>query len=108
MQLGALIKRLDETGDRSTTLDALGDVVLLAEVEGMGARYGETAGEYVAGAARRFAAQAEAEDWLSLTTPLDRSDDPGRSALAHMVRWALRLDAQAAPPLRGPDERPVS
>lgn len=93
MQLGALMGHLAIEDDAVHALVALGNLALFAEVQAMGERYGESAGEYVANAARRFAAQGSDEDWLSLMTIMERSRDPGHAALEQMLRWALKRDA---------------
>ena len=45
-------------------------------------------------AARRFASLASDADWLDLMAALARADDPARTALDRMVRWALARDAR--------------
>ena len=96
MQLGALMNHLAFEDDAAAALDALGDIVLFAEVQAMGDRYDESPGEYVANAAHRFAAIAGDEDWLNLMTIMERSDDPARAALVRMLRWSLKRDADEA------------
>ncbi len=99
MQLGTLMDHLAFEDDAAAALEALGDIVLYAEVQTTGERYGETPGEYVANAARRFAALGSDEDWMALMTAMERSADPARAALERMLRWALKADAQKpAPP----------
>lgn len=93
MQLGTLLRHLSVEHDATTALEALGDIVLYAEVQTMGERYDESPGEYVANAAQRFAAAAGDEDWLSLMAVMERSDDPARAALERMLRWSLKRDA---------------
>ncbi|MCP8939567.1 hypothetical protein NK718_13655 [Alsobacter sp. SYSU M60028] len=93
MQLGTLISRLEDETDAAMALEALGDVVLLGEVLRTGELYDETPGEYVANAARRFAAMAGDEDWLGLMNALERADDPARAVLDRMLRWSLTRDA---------------
>ncbi|GGJ11687.1 hypothetical protein [Neoroseomonas lacus] len=92
MLLGTILKRLDDDGDAAVALEAIGDIVLLTEVAAMAAAYDETVGEYVSGAARRFAADAASEDWLALMTAIERNDDPARAVLERMVRWSLTRD----------------
>ncbi len=92
MELGTLMDRLAFEDNAAAALEALGDIVLLAEVQAMGERYDENPGEYVANAARRFAALGGDEDWLNLITVMERSDDPARSALERMLRWSLKHD----------------
>ena len=94
MLLGAILERLADEQGAAAALEALGDIVLLAEVTDMGLLHGESPGEYTSSAARRFAASATDEDWLSLVTAIERSADPARTMLAAMVRWSLRMDHQ--------------
>ncbi|MHB2169530.1 hypothetical protein [Alsobacter sp. R-9] len=93
MHLGQILKALDDEGFAAAALAALGDVVLLAEVQTMREHYDETPGEYVANASRRFATLARDDDWLALMNAMERHDEPARIALTHMVRWALAADA---------------
>ena len=94
MQLGTLLRRLEDADDAASALDGLGDLALFAAVQETGERYGESPGVYVAAAARRFASMAGDEDWLDLMAALARADDPARTALDRMVRWALARDAR--------------
>lgn len=93
MQLGTLMDHLAIEDDAAGALEALGDIVLFAEVQAMGGRYEESPGEYVANAARRFAALGSDEDWLNLMTAMERSADPAKAALERMLRWSLKHDA---------------
>jgi hypothetical protein len=103
MQLGTLMEHLSHEDDAATALEALGDIFLFAEVQATGERYEETPGEYVANAARRFAALGSDEDWLGLMTAMENSADPAKAALERMLRWALKADAVkgASPPHAG-------
>jgi hypothetical protein len=94
MLLGALLERLS-TDDAAATLAALDDPILAARIDAAAARFDETFGEYVSNASGRFAAFADGEAWLAVTTAMERSRDPGRAALAAMLRWALAEDARA-------------
>ena len=96
MQLGTLMNHLACEGDAAAALEALGDIVLFAEIQAMGERNGESPGEYVANAARRFAAQGSDEDWLGLMTAMERSQTPAHAALERMLRWSLEHDAAEA------------
>jgi hypothetical protein len=98
MQLGTLIDRLSFEDDAAAALEALGDIILFTEVQAMGERYDESPGEYVANAARRFAAEGGDEDWLNLMTVMERSRDPAHAALERMLRWSLKRDAGEAAP----------
>ena len=96
MLLGTIMEQLRDEAAAATTLLSLGDIVLVAEVEDARVRYDESIGQYVAGAAQRFARSASDEDWLRLMTALERSDRPAGTCLATMVRWAVAQDAIAA------------
>ncbi|MGE8943376.1 hypothetical protein ACO2I3_15825 [Leptospira interrogans] len=98
MQLGTLMERLASENDAATALEALGDIVLFAEVQAMGAQFDESPGEYVANAARRFAAQGGDEDWMGLMTAMERSQRPAHAALERMLRWSLKQDAAELAP----------
>ena len=88
-QLGYL---LIEEGKTDEAIAALGDIVLYERVVTTGARFEETPGQYVAGAAARFAASAPDEEWLGLIAAIERDPDPGRAALGRILRWALGRD----------------
>jgi hypothetical protein len=96
MQLGTLLNQLENDSHAGVALEALGDIVLFARVEAMGAQHDEAPGEYVANGARRFAARASDEDWLGLMNAIERSQDPGRAVLEKIVRWSLEKDAASA------------
>lgn len=96
MLLGTLMDRLELEGDATTALEALGDIVLFAEVQAMGDRYDESPGAYVANAARRFAQLGSDEDWLNLMTVMERSPNPAHAALEKILRWSLKHDAAEA------------
>lgn len=96
MQLGNIIRELDNDTRASEVLAASGDIILMARVNDMAGRFQEDPGEYVTGAVRRFANLAGGEDWLSLMNAVERAADPGVACLVHMIGWSLRMDA--APP----------
>jgi hypothetical protein len=96
MQLGTLLTQLESDSHAGAALQALGDIVLLARVEAMGAEHDEAPGEYVANGARRFASRASDEDWLGLMNAIEKADDPGRAVLEKIVRWSLDKDAAPA------------
>lgn len=100
MLLGTILTRLNDDADAAAALEALGDIVLLSEVNAMGALHDEGPGQYAAGATRRFAALASDEDWLALVTAIEKSDDPARTTLECMVRWSLAKDSQLEADLR--------
>lgn len=94
MTLGDMIAALEEEDTGASMLGALGDIVLFSEVRAMGEAYGETVGAYVATSARRFAASAGDETWLSMIGAMERAPEPGQTALHRILRWALDQDAR--------------
>ena len=94
MTLGKLIARLENEGGAGEAIVALGDIVLYQRVADAAARFDETPGEYVAGAATRFATSAADEEWLGLIAAVERADDPGKAAIGRILRWALARDDQ--------------
>jgi hypothetical protein len=96
MLLGTIMTRLQDEGVAAATLMSLGDIVLVAEVEAARLPHAESLGEYVSGAAQRFAGLASDEDWLALMTALEGSDNPAAACLATMLRWSIARDAEAA------------
>ena len=93
MLLGTILTRLGNEADAAEALEAMGDIILLTEVQAMGELHDESPADYVCGATRRFAADASSEDWLALMTAIERSDDPARTTLDKMLRWSLARDA---------------
>lgn len=102
MQLGEVIRGFEDEANAAEALIACGDVALLARVDAMTNRFGETVGEYASGAVRRFANLAGSEDWLGLMNILERANDPGSGCLTYMVGWSLKQDeAMSAVPDEG-------
>lgn len=93
MHLGTLLTRLEHDTHAGAALQALGDIVLFARVEAMGAQHNEEPGEYVANGARRFAGRASDEDWLGIMNAIERADDPARAVLERIILWSLEKDA---------------
>jgi hypothetical protein len=105
MHLGEVMRSLESDSGAAAALEAVGDIVLLAEVQAMGAMHGEAPGEYIANASRRFAMLASDEEWLALMTAMERDPDSARAAVERMLRWARADDARAA---AGADSRACS
>ena len=93
MLTGAILKDLQDEDAAAAALLSLGDIVLLAQVEAARLPHDEGVGEYVSGAAQRFAQLASDEDWLGLMTMLEKSQSPAASCLTTMVRWSIARDA---------------
>ena len=93
MLLSDVLTRLQDEPTAEQALTALGDLVLVAEIDAARAPHEETLGEYVANASRRFAASAGDEDWLQLMGQLERAEAPAEACLRGMLRWALDRDS---------------
>ena len=93
MQLGQIIRSFGDETSAAEALIACGDIQLLASVDAMTRKFNESTGEYASGAVRRFANLASSEDWLGLMSAIERTDDPARTVLVKMLRWALARDA---------------
>ena len=98
MLLGTIMNELRDETVAAAALMQLGDVVLVAEVNAARVPHDESIGEYVAGAAQRFARKASDEDWLALTTALERSNNPAVTCLTTMVKWSIVNDSKAFEP----------
>lgn len=93
MQLGVLLANLEDESNAAAALEAIGDIVLYAEVLEACTRHDEAPDEYVSGAVRRFTSKASDEDWLGLMNAVGRGEDPGRTVLQRILQWALAQDA---------------
>lgn len=96
MLLGTLLRQLQDERRVTQMLFDLGDITLAGRVADAAARYGESDGEYAAGACARFSDSASDEDWLALMTAIERSADPAVTCLRTMLDWSLKSDAEAA------------
>ncbi|MDZ4841246.1 MAG: hypothetical protein SH859_03755 [Hyphomicrobium aestuarii] len=92
MLVSDLLKQLSDEDKAAAALLDLGDIVLIGQVRDAGRHHGESVGEYVYGATRRFASQALDEDWLRLSTALQKSETPAATCLQAMVTWAVAND----------------
>ncbi len=97
MLLGTILKQLSDESSAAAILVDIGDLLLINAVETTRQTYGESVGDYVSGATRRFANEASKEDWMRLTTALERSDTPASTCLKTMLTWALAQDGAPAP-----------
>ena len=87
-----LLKQLTDESKAAAALLDLGDIVLIGHVQDAGRQHGESVGEYVYGAIRRFASQALDDDWLRLSIPLQHSESPAATCLQTMLTWAVAVD----------------
>jgi hypothetical protein len=66
MLLGNLLCDLQDGALAMQTLVEMNDLAMLTRIRNNADLFGETAGEYAANSVRRFANQANDEDWLVL------------------------------------------
>jgi hypothetical protein len=92
MLLGAIMSELKDERQAEAALISLGDLVLVAAVDAERQKHEETLGEYVSGAAQRFARLASDEEWLGLMNAVERSDNPAASCLSTMLNWSVSRD----------------
>lgn len=92
MLLGTIMAELKNEQHAEAALISLGDLVLVAAVDAERNRHEETLGEYVSGAAQRFARLASDEEWLGLMTAVEKSENPAASCLSTMLRWSVARD----------------
>lgn len=93
MLLGTILKSLTNEEQAAAALLDLGDIVLIGEVETARLCHDESLGEYVSGATRRFSRLAGDEEWLQLTTELERSPTPAATCLRSILQWSVSRDA---------------
>jgi hypothetical protein len=98
MLLGSIMNELRDKTVAAAALMQLGDVVLTAEVEAARIPHDESIGEYVSGAAQRFAHGASDDDWLALMMALERTGNPAVTCLTTMLRWSIANDAKTLEP----------
>ncbi|MGL4240393.1 MAG: hypothetical protein ACRCTI_04700 [Beijerinckiaceae bacterium] len=96
MLLSAILTELSDETAADEALVSLGDLALMAQVDDVRAAHEETRGEYVSGAAQRFARRAGDEDWLKLMTAIERAESPAAVCLETMVRWSIAEDRKEA------------
>lgn len=93
MMLGRVLEGLDDETFATEALIALDDLALMVEVTAAGRNFGETPGQYAAGASRRFTQLASDEDWLALMTAIGHAGDSGMACLKYMLAWSLERDS---------------
>ena len=93
--LGTLIMRLHEPGTAEETLVAAGDLLLLAALSDAAARLNLSTGDFASLAIHRFVERADDDEWLQLTTVMDRTEEPGVAALRAILSRAV-ADSRAA------------
>lgn len=90
MLLGDLITRFSDQAVAEEAVLALGDLTMLALLREEADATGLGLGECVAAAARRYAAEASDEEWVTLMGVMGKEPDPGavflRRALVHAHR----------------------
>ena len=93
MLLGDLLARFDDDVIAEEAVLALGDLTWLGRLRAQAELIGQPLGDYARSAVRRFAAEANDEEWVTLLGALARAEDPG----AVCLKRALAHSLQAAP-----------
>ena len=89
MLLSDVIHSLDDEAVAAETVLGIGDVALLAALQGRAAAVGATLGEYAAWAVRTYADGASSDEWITLIGALGRAPDPGAECLRRAFVWVL-------------------
>lgn len=90
MSLGTILNALENTERAEALFEVMNDVVLMRRVQHSAERFGETAGEYVINATRRFEARADDTEWTGLIGVAQSDPDPAAAALRRILEWALK------------------
>lgn len=88
--LGDLLKSLT---DETTALEAVlgtGDLALLTAVRERAAKEGVDLGTYVSQTMQRYAHEASDDEWTTLMSALNRSQDPAATCLKRAFEHDLR------------------
>jgi len=101
MFLGTLIAQLENERYATDMLEALGDLVLYAEVAAAADAFDETPGAFLAASVGQFAGTADDDAWMGLVGAMERAEDPGRAAIVRILRWALAHEPVATASSQG-------
>lgn len=87
--LGRLLETLDDPRMTMNLVVALGEPALLARLDAIAVAENRTPAEIVASAMRGFLDSSCDDHWLQLVGIMNRSDDPGLSAVRAILSKAL-------------------
>lgn len=90
MSLGTILKTVENAESAEALFEVMNDVVLMRRVQYSAERFGETTGEYVINATRRFEGRADDAEWTALIGAAQRDPDPAAAALRRILEWALK------------------
>jgi hypothetical protein len=90
MLIGDVLARFDAPSYAEEAVLRIGDLNLLARMRAQAEAEGENLGTFARTAARRFAAEASDEDWVTLLGALARASDPGATWLRFAFEHAAR------------------
>jgi len=90
MLLGDLLNQLSDETAATEAILSVDDLPMLAAMRRQAQADGLDLPAYVAGAVRRYAAEASDEEWITLMGLLNRSPDPGTTCLKRAFEHALR------------------
>jgi hypothetical protein len=90
MLLGDLIARFDDEAVAEEAVLAIGDLAMLATLREQAAATGLGVGACMATAARRYAAEASDEEWITLLGVMGKAEDPGAAYLKRALAYGVR------------------
>lgn len=96
MLLSDVIRSLDDEAIAAETVLGIGDVTLLAAMQGRSDAVGATLGEYASWAVRTYADGATSDEWITLIGALGRTPDPGAECLRRAFAWVLANEEPVA------------
>ena len=89
MQLGDVIRRLEDETVAEDTVARLCDPALLARMEQCAEDSGLSLGAFVAWAVRHYADTASPDEWATLMGALERAPDPGAACLRRAFAYVV-------------------
>jgi hypothetical protein len=95
MMLGDMLAELNDDAQAVELILGLDDLQLLAGARARAESEGVDLASFARQAVQRYAAQASAEEWITLMGLIGRADDPARACLRRALEFVLRRDSEA-------------
>lgn len=95
MMLGDMLAELNDDAQAAELILGLDDLQLLAGARARAKSEGIDLASFARQAVQRHAAQASAEEWITLMGLIGRADDPARACLRRALEFALSRDSEA-------------
>jgi hypothetical protein len=90
MLLADVLSQFKDESFATESILRLGDITLLAQLRAEAEANGQSLGEYAQGAMRRYAAEADDDEWVSLLGALAGTQDPGSVCLQRAFAYVLK------------------